>query len=66
VAPLAGEWVEEVEGLTIDLFVAADGWKIACARPVGRRPGSSATMRLGSVGLHLGDGCGGAGEVGEL
>jgi hypothetical protein len=66
VAPLPGEWVEEVEGLSIDRFVAADGWKIACARSAG---GAQEVLpRCGSVrwGSSLGDGCGGAGEVGEL
>jgi hypothetical protein len=63
---LVGEWVEEVEGLTIDRFVAADGWKIACARPAGGA--QEALPRCGLVrwGSGLGDGCGGAGEVGEL
>jgi hypothetical protein len=58
-------WVGKVEGLTIDRFVAVDGWEIAGARPAGGA--QAAWPRCGSVRRCSGleDGCGGAGEVGE-
>jgi hypothetical protein len=58
----AGGGVEKVEGLTIDRFVAADGWGNAGERPAGGAQGAlpwrpSAWRRSG-----LGGGCGGAGR----
>jgi hypothetical protein len=57
----AGGWVEKVEGLTIDRFVAVDGWGSTCGRPADgaqgalpRRAGSGGCSGLGGAQVALG------------
>jgi hypothetical protein len=54
VAPLAREWVEEVEGLSNHRFEAADGWENTGGRPAtgaqAARPWNAAVQRLSGLG----------------